>query len=65
MATKLREIRKARGLTQAELAEITNINRVTIARYELGLIKPGADNLVKLTNALQCTADELLQQKAS
>lgn len=64
MKTKLREIRKSRGLTQAELAEMTEINRVTIARYELGNIKPGAENLVKLIAALQCTADELLQQKA-
>ncbi len=64
MTTRLRELRKERGLTQTELAVLTEINRVTIARYELGLIKPGSENLIKLTKALSCTADELLQQKA-
>ena len=64
MANNLHEIRKSRGMTQAELARETGINRVTIARYELGLINPGSENLIKLMAALRCSADELLQKKA-
>lgn len=64
MANNLHEIRKSRGMTQAELARETGINRVTIARYELGLVNPGSENLIKLMLALQCSADDLLQQKA-
>lgn len=64
MENRLREIRKNRGISQEELAAMTKINRVTIARYETGRIIPGAENLFKLASALECTADELMKQKA-
>lgn len=44
----LRRIRKNAGLTQKELAEKTGVSYSTIVKYENGLRKPKADNLLKI-----------------
>ncbi len=64
MALMLQEIRKRRGLTQAELARLSNVNRVAIAKYETGRVMPGTVNLMKLAAALRCSAEELVGKKA-
>jgi transcriptional regulator with XRE-family HTH domain len=64
METKLKEIRKLRCMTQAELAQKAGINRVTVARYELGVSVPGTANLVKLADALNVSTEELIVRKA-
>lgn len=64
VATNLREIRKQRGLTQNQLAEKSGVARINIARYESGEVIPGALNLMKLAEALECNAEEILGRKA-
>ena len=65
MLNKLREIRKARGMTQIQLAHNTGINRVTIARYETAKIWPTLRNAEKLADALGVTINVLLGKEAS
>jgi len=36
-AAEFKRIRGAMGLTQAELAELLGVDRVTVARYEAGM----------------------------
>jgi len=36
IGNKIKELRKAKGLTQAELANIANISRVTVGKLERG-----------------------------
>ena len=60
MVEKLREIRKARGMTQGRLATVTGINRVTIARYETEKISPTLKNAEKIAEALGVTVNELI-----
>lgn len=43
--TEIKDIRKKRGLTQQELADIIGVDRVTVARWEIGAKKPS--NLAK------------------
>lgn len=64
MENRLREVRESRGLSQTELARLSNIHRVTIARYETGKTVPGSENLFKLASALKCTAEEIITRKA-
>ena len=60
MIAKLREIRKARGMTQEQLAKVSGIHRITIARYETGKIDSTLQNAEKLANALCVTVDDLI-----
>lgn len=57
---KLREIRKSRGLTQVELAELLNVTQTTLSGWETGRIGMSTDNLIRLSEALNCSTDEIL-----
>ena len=57
---RIRALRKERGYNQEQLAELANLNRVTVAKYEAGRVEPGADALGRLADALEVTTDELL-----
>jgi transcriptional regulator with XRE-family HTH domain len=39
-AATARELRRASGLSQREVAEIVGVDRVSVARWELGLRRP-------------------------
>ena len=60
MKTKLRELRKALGMTQKQLAIKSDTPRICIARYEAGTHQPGITNATKLAAALGVTVDELI-----
>lgn len=53
-------LRKARGYTQASLAEVSGIHVQQIKRYELGNAQPSIDALIKLARTLNVATDELL-----
>ena len=57
---RIRELRKARGLNQEQLAELASLNRVTVAKYESGRIEPGAQALSRIADALEVSTDVLL-----
>ena len=52
MMKKLVELRKEAGLSQRDLAELTNIKQPQIARYETCEESPGLDNFVRIVDAL-------------
>lgn len=57
------ELRKALGLSQAELSRRSGIKQQTICMLETGKRKtPRLDTAAKLAAALNCTVDELLQK---
>ncbi len=60
--SKLKEIRVRHGLTQDKLAEISNVPRICICRYEAGQYQPSMANAVKLAKALDVSIEELLGQ---
>ncbi len=59
-AARLALFRKQRGLTQAQLAEKTNLIQTLISDYERGRLRPYADTVAKFATVLGVTADELL-----
>ena len=60
IGNRIAEIRKLRGLNQDELAELSTLSRISIARYETGKIEPGAQALGRIAQALEVSTDVLL-----
>ena len=57
---KLQELRKSRGLTQEELAEVLYVSRTAISKWESGRGYPSIDSLKEISNYFSVTIDELL-----
>ena len=57
---RLAAFRKARGLTQKDLAEAIDVHVTQLRRYEAGTSQPTLDVLRKLAVALRVSADALL-----
>ena len=57
---KLHELRRAKNLTQTDIARIMNLSPNTISGWENGKADPSIANLKKLCDVLDCSADELL-----
>jgi transcriptional regulator with XRE-family HTH domain len=53
--------RKAKGLTQAQLAEQMSIEKETISRVETGVISPTLSRLAQLAKILDCEMTDLLR----
>ncbi|CDL83357.1 MULTISPECIES: helix-turn-helix domain-containing protein [Xenorhabdus] len=59
-ATRLREAREARKMTQARLADLLAVNRRVYNRWERGSSVPQLDTVVKIAQALQMSIDALV-----
>ena len=57
----LARLRMERGLTQAQLAEMTGFPHQYISRWERGERNPGAKALIKLAAALNCQITDLIE----
>ena len=57
----LRELRLARGLTQAELADRSRSNVIFISRLERGVTTPTLGMLLRLSEALDCRLYDLVK----
>ena len=56
----LKNERKRNKLTQKEVAEKLGTSRVTVSRWECGVINPKLKTIKKLAKLYNCTADELI-----
>ncbi len=56
---RLQEIRKAKGLTQAQLAEMVDLEITTISRIENGSRFPQKENIEKFVKVLDCNIKDL------
>ena len=56
---KLKQLRKARGLTQAQLADAIFVSRSTVAKWENGLGLPGKDSMEALERLYGISQDEV------
>lgn len=54
------ECRKRAGLTQAEAAELLQVERSTVAKWEIGAAMPRAETLRAVAKTYQCSLEELL-----
>lgn len=56
--------RKYKGYTQSEMAKKLSVSRQTYINYEKGRTEPTYDVLVKISNVLNKSTDELLDNKS-
>ena len=59
---RLKEIRKAKGISQLKLALGLNPNQNTISRYETGEREPGLVELVAIADYFDVSVDYLLER---
>ena len=64
LGEKLKEIRKRFGLSQEELAEMLNVSRQAITKWENDGGKPDIDNLLELSKKFGITVDSLLNNES-
>lgn len=57
---RLKEIRKAKGLSQLKLAMDLNTNQNTISRYENGEREPGIAELIAIADYFDISVDYLI-----
>lgn len=60
MKEKIRALREAKGLSQAELAEALGVDQTTISAWERGVAEPTLFNLRRLADVLGVYPGELL-----
>ena len=59
----LKALRKQKGLTQAELANILHVAQGTVSGYENGKYDPDTATLTRMATIFGVTVDELLGEK--
>ena len=60
--TPIARMRIKRGITQAQLADLVGVHKNMVYGWEAGKFKPRGENLLKLADALDCEAKELIQK---
>lgn len=63
MREKLRQLRKEKALSQAEMANILNVHQTAVSQWEQGRTTPDMQTLIKIADYFQVTVDYLLGQK--
>ena len=59
---RLKELRKARRITQLKLAMDLNLTQNTVSRYETGEREPGIAELIRIADYFQISVDYLLER---
>lgn len=60
---KISALRKEKGLTQEQLAEILNVSRQSVSRWEMDIAFPETEKIIKLGRFLNCSIDFLLNSE--
>ncbi len=60
IAQRISEARREKGISQEELAELVEVTRQTVSRWETGEGAPNAEYVKKLCEVFSMSADELL-----
>ena len=60
---KLQELRKKRGLTQEELADVLYVSRTAISKWESGRGYPSIDSLKEISGFFSVSIDDLLSSE--
>ena len=58
---KLIKLRKSKGISQEELAEMLDVSRQAISRWELGSTLPDIPNLLKISELFNVSTDYLIR----
>lgn len=59
---KIAMLRKGKGITQEQLAEILGVARQSVSRWEMDLAFPETEKLIRLSKLFSCSIDYLLNE---
>lgn len=62
-ANRLIQLRKAKGITQTELARSSGVSQRVVAMYETTIKNPTADTVLRLARALDLSVDQLMGRR--
>lgn len=65
LGKNVEQLRKKRGLSQAQLAQLAGVPRSTVTYIESGQGNPSLSNLIKISGAVQVSIEELLSRPRS
>ena len=65
MRNRIRELREAADMTQADLADRLQVSVPTVSRWESGVIRPSVGNLIQLAEIFGVTMDEVCGRTAT
>ena len=60
---KIKEKRQAANMTQAFIAEAMQVDRTAVTKWETGEAMPRADKLPQLAKILNCSIEDLFDDK--
>ncbi|MZQ99502.1 MAG: helix-turn-helix domain-containing protein [Acidaminobacter sp.] len=60
LGSNLRKLRKSRGQTQAQLAELLEVDTTTISKMENSVIIPGLNTVIEISIIYGISIDNLL-----
>ena len=60
---KLAALRRKKGITQEQLAEILSVSRQSVSRWEMDAAFPETEKLIRLSRILECSIDFLLNNE--
>lgn len=63
LSEKIGALRKEKGLSQEDLAEMCDVSRQAISKWESNITNPSIDKLVLLADIFDVTLDELIGRK--
>ena len=55
-------LRKSKGISQEQLAELVDVSRQSVSKWELAESYPTVENIFKLCNVLNCKMNELINE---
>lgn len=59
----LKKLRKAHNISQEKLAEILDVSRQAVAKYECGRCYPDIEKIIAISNLFHMSLDDLLKEK--
>ena len=60
MNNRIKQFRLKNKLTQQQLADLMDVTRQAVTRWESGTVEPSTENLISLAQIFGCSVDELI-----
>lgn len=60
ISDNIKELRKQKGLTQKELADLLHVTSQAVSRWEMGNVEPSVDTIVNMAKIFEVTTDEII-----
>ena len=60
MNNRIKQFRLKSKLTQQQLADLMDVTRQVVTRWESGTVDPSTENLISLAQIFDCSVDELI-----